>query len=212
MIVQIERSYGEKWQSEATRSLIASRGVVSKQAGGTPVALRGFTLIEMILVMALLVIAVSFVTPHLQGFFRGRTLQSEGRQLISLMHNGQSRAVSGGVPVRLWFDTQNNKYGLEEEPGFNDKDPDAMDFTPNENLRIEIPNDDPSMTQPAVASTAEDTGEHAGLPKITFQPDGSIADTSPRTIRIVDSAGPVLSLTQTRDRNEYEIATTNEQQ
>jgi prepilin-type N-terminal cleavage/methylation domain-containing protein len=182
-----------------------------KRTGETPGPRRGFTLIELILVMALLVIAVSFVTPHLQGFFRGRTLQSEARQIISLMHNGQSRAVSGGVPMRLWFDAQNKRYGLEEEPGFNEKDPDAMDFTLNENLRIEIPDDDPSVTQPAMATRVEDNSEHATLPKITFQPDGSIADTSPRTIRIVDSAGPVLTLTQTRDRNEYEIATTNEQ-
>lgn len=170
----------------------------------------GFTLIEMILVMTLLVVGVSFIAPHLAGFFRGRTLNSEGRQLIAMMHNGQSRAVSGGVPVRLWFDIQNKKYGLEEEPGFNEKDPKAVEFPLNENLRIEIPGDDPSMTQSATATTAEDNGEHAGMPKITFQPDGSIAETSPRTIRIVDSDGPVLLLTQMRDRNQYEITTTQE--
>jgi len=171
----------------------------------------GFTLIEMILVMTLLVVGVSFIAPHLAGFFRGRTLNSEARQLIAMMHNGQSRAVSGGVPIRLWFDVQNKKYGLEEEPGFNEKDPNAVELPLNENLRIEIPNDDPSVSQ-AAATTTEDNGAHAGMPKITFQPDGSIADTSPRTIRIVDSDGPVLSLTQTRDRNQYEIATTTEQQ
>src|SRR5690348_18504025 len=70
-----------------------------------------FTLIEMILVMALLVIAVSFVAPTLSGFFRGRTLTSEANQIISLMHQGQSRAVSGGVPMVLWFDTTQQKYG-----------------------------------------------------------------------------------------------------
>jgi Tfp pilus assembly protein FimT len=163
----------------------------------------------MILVMTLLVVGVSFIAPHLAGFFRGRTLNSEGRQLIAMMHNGQSRAVSGGVPIRLWFDVQNKKYGLEEEPGFNDKDPNAVELPLNENLRIEIPNDDPSVTQSAATST-EDNGAHAGMPKITYQPDGSIADTSPRTIRIVDSDGPVLSLTQTRDRNQYEITTTQQ--
>jgi prepilin-type N-terminal cleavage/methylation domain-containing protein len=207
--VRVQTRFELQWPHEATTVLFARVRRGPNERGGSR---RGFTLIELILVMALLVIAVSFVTPHLQGFFRGRTLQSEARQIISLMHNGQSRAVSGGVPMRLWFDAQNKKYGLEEEPGFNDKDPDAVEFTLNENLRIEIPDDDPSTTQPAVATTVEDNSEHAAMPKITFQPDGSIADTSPRTIRIVDSAGPVLSLTQTRDRNEYEIATTNEQQ
>ena len=53
-----------------------------------PPRARGFTLIELILVMTLLVIGVSFVTPQLAGFFRGRTMQAEARRLISLTHNG----------------------------------------------------------------------------------------------------------------------------
>src|SRR6185437_10047320 len=106
-------------------------------------------------------------------------------------------------------ETQEKKYGLEEEPGYNDKDPDAVEFPLNENLRIEIPEDDASVAQP---TADEPNSAHAGMPKITFLPDGTIAETSPKSIRIVDSNGPVLSLTQTRDRNEYEIATTNDQQ
>ena len=209
--MRIERRYGVRWQSEAATPLFALGGAVSKRTGGTPVPLRtrGFTLIELILVMALLVIAVSFVTPRLQGFFRGRNLQSEARQLISLMHNGQSRAVSGGVPTTLWFDADQKKYGLEEEPGYNDKDPNAVEFPLNENLKIEIPEGDPSVSQPA-ASDLNST--HAGLPKITFLPDGSIAETSPKSVRVVDNDGSVLSLTQTRDGSQYEITTTTDQQ
>src|SRR5256885_1782577 len=74
-------------------------------------SLSGFTLVELILVMALLVVAVSFITPHLSDFFRGRALDSEGRQLMALVHDGQSRAVSGGVPMILWFDAAAKKYG-----------------------------------------------------------------------------------------------------
>jgi Tfp pilus assembly protein FimT len=167
----------------------------------------GFTLIELILIMALLVIAISFVTPRLAGFFRGRTLNSEARQVIALMHNGQSRAVSRGVPMILWFDPKNQTYGLEEEPGYTDKDPDAVEFKLDENLQIQIPEDDPSLTL-ATAMTTE--GPRAGLPQINFLPDGTIAETSPRSVRIVDQAGPAISITQTRDRNQYEIATTKE--
>jgi prepilin-type N-terminal cleavage/methylation domain-containing protein len=199
-----------QWQSEAAKPLFALRGILSKRTGETPVPLsRGFTLIELILVMALLVVAVSFVTPRMQGFFRGRTLKSEARQVVALMHNGQSRAVSGGVPMTLWFDTDQKKYGLEEEPGYDDKDPDAVEFPLNENLKIEIPEGDPSLSQPP-ASDLNTT--HVGMPKITFLPDGSIAETSPRSVRIVDNDGSALLLTQTRDRNQYEITTTNEQQ
>jgi len=208
--VRITRRYGVLWQSETAISRVGLGGAVSKRTGGTSVPLRasGFTLVELILVMALLVIGVSFITPHLQGFFRARTLQAEARQMISLVHNGQTRAVSGGVPMDLWFDLAQNKYGLEEEQGYNDTDPNAEKIELNENLKIEIPADDQSVSQP----TTDQNGEHAGMPKITFLPDGSIAETSPKTVRIVDSAGPVLLVTQTRDRSQYEITTTTDQQ
>lgn len=157
--------------------------------------------------MALLVVAVSLVAPHLSGFFRGRTLNSEARQMIALMHQGQSRAVSGGVPMVLWFDTTKNKYGLEEEPGYADKDPDAVEFTLNENLKLEVPDSDSATAQ--LASTSTDT-QRTGLPQIIFLSDGSIADGSPQTVRIIDNDGPSLSLNQIRERNEYEIATAKE--
>ncbi len=158
--------------------------------------------------MALIVIGASFFTPYLGGFFRGRTMQSEARQLIALTHNGQSRAVSGGVPMILWFDSEKKQYGLEEEPGYNDKDPNAVSFELNQNLKIEIPEDDSNLTQPM----SESDNPHMNLPKITFLPDGSIADGSPKTIKIVDDNGPTLSVTQSRDRNQYEVATNTDQQ
>lgn len=169
---------------------------------------RGFTLIELILVMALLVVAVSLVAPHLSGFFRGRTLNSEARQMIALTHEAQSRAVSGGVPMVLWFDTTQNKYGLEEEPGYSDKDPNAEEFTLNENLKLEVPDSDSATAQ--LTSTSTDT-QRAGLPQIIFLSDGGIADGSPQTIRIIDNDGPSITVNQVRERNQYEIATTTEQ-
>ena len=219
MRVRIRRPLGVRWQSEAatpllappcfgTRRCAAERGADGASAPSLPLA-RGFTLIEMILVMALLVIAVSFVAPQLSGFFRGRTLKSEARQIISLMHEGQSRAVSGGVPMVLWFDAKEQKYGLEEEPGYADKDPDAVEFKLDDNLQLEIPQDDPSATS-QMTTTGADTAR-AGLPQINFLPDGSIADTSPQTVRIVSRSGATLSLTQTRDRSQYEITTTTNQ-
>lgn len=172
-------------------------------------AARGFTLVELILVMALLVVAVSFVAPNLSGFFRGRALKSQGKQIIALMHQGQSRAVSGGVPMVLWFDPQQQKYGLEEEPGYSDKDPDAVEFQLEENLKLEMPEGDPGTT--VSTDTSRDTAR-AGLPQITFLPDGTLAETSPQTVKIVDNDGPSLSLTQSRDRSQYEIATNTDQQ
>jgi type II secretory pathway pseudopilin PulG len=47
----------------------------------------------LLLVLALLAIVMSFAAPSLSAFFRGRTIESEARRLLSLTRYGQSRAV-----------------------------------------------------------------------------------------------------------------------
>ena len=54
-----------------------------------------FTLIELILVMAILTMAVSVTAPTLANFFRGRTLDAEARRLLAMTRGGQNRAVRG---------------------------------------------------------------------------------------------------------------------
>src|SRR5690348_10362592 len=47
-----------------------------------------FTLMELILVMTVLAVAVALTAPALAGFFRGRTLDSEARRLLSMTRQG----------------------------------------------------------------------------------------------------------------------------
>ena len=72
-----------------------------------PPAADGFTLIELMLVLTLLLIVIGVAFPSLQHFFRGRNLDSEARRFLSLTRYGQSRAVSEGVPMVLWIDARN---------------------------------------------------------------------------------------------------------
>src|SRR5437016_14129570 len=74
-----------------------------------------FTLIELILVMAMLLIVLAVAAPSLSKFFRGRTLDSEARRFVSLTRYGQSRAVSDGVPSGFWIDPNQGSHGLEQE-------------------------------------------------------------------------------------------------
>src|SRR5215510_12544423 len=90
---------------------------------------HAFTLIELILVMTILTIAVSLTAPALANFFRGRTLDSEARKLLSLTRLGQSRAVSEGIPMQLWLDAVDGKYGLEAEPSYEETDPKAVEIS-----------------------------------------------------------------------------------
>src|ERR1041385_3547304 len=88
----------------------------------------GFTLIELILVMTVLTIAVSITAPALANFFRGRSLDSEARRLLALTRQGQSRAVSEGVPMELGVDAAQGTYGLTAEPSYEPADTKAIIF------------------------------------------------------------------------------------
>jgi prepilin-type N-terminal cleavage/methylation domain-containing protein len=175
-----------------------------------------FTLIELILVMTILAIAVSFTAPALANFFRGRTLDYEARRLLSLTRQGQSRAVSEGLPMELWFDTSKGAYGLEAEPSYDPVDPKAVDFTLDSQMQIEISTlssptglGNSGMTSSPTSAAAAPMSNHPSLPKIRFLPDGSISETSPQMLRVIGRDGMSLWLMLSRNRLNYEIRARN---
>lgn len=175
-------------------------------------ASRAFTLIELIVVMLLLVAVISMAAPRLAGFFRGRSLDSEARRLLALTREGQSRAVTQGIPMLLWLDVANRSYGLEEEPGYVDQDLKAINFSLDSNVQIEMINTNAASTllRPAAPTTsAAVNNPHRNLPTIRFLPDGSVDETSPFAVHLFDATGASLWLMQSRSRLNYEIQSTN---
>ncbi len=172
-----------------------------------------FTLIELILVMAILTMAVSLTAPALSNFFRGRSLNSEAQRLLALTHGGQSRAVSEGIPMDLWVDSANGTYGLEAEPSFETTDPHAADFKLDSGLQI-----DTSKPPAILATQALTPGQmvstasvlpiklaHPTLPTIRFLPDGTIGQTSPTKLVLTARDGSSLALVQNTNSFSYEI-------
>jgi type II secretion system protein H len=174
----------------------------------------GFTLIELILVMALLTVVISLTAPRLSRFFHGRTLDSEARRLLALTRSGQSRAVSEGVPIDLWVDTQEGTFGLEAERSYDANDPKALDFELDSGLQLEVVTKTaaPVITatmnrsqQASIASVQRVNLVHASLPTIRFLPDGSIGEGSPQKLHLTSTDGGSLWLAQSRDGLSYEI-------
>src|SRR5678816_1856713 len=118
----------------------------------------GFSLIELLLVMALLSIVISITLPSLSNFFRGRALDAEARRLLSLTRYGQSRAVSEGIPMVLWVDPENRTYGLEQEPGWDDTDAKSVNLKLDDNLKVEVIRTNVVKPLSALASTLRSTG------------------------------------------------------
>ena len=148
--------------------------------------------------LTLLVIATSIAAPSLSRFFRGRALDSEARQLLSLTHACQSRAVSEGFPVLLWIDAQEREYGIQLENTTqngkaDDQDPKAEQFVFEDNVRIEAPNASPSMLN------------GRSVTSIRFLTDGSVDEESPTSLRLTSQQGDILWLIQATNRLSYEI-------
>jgi type II secretion system protein H len=158
---------------------------------------RGFTLVELILVLALLVIATSLAAPALSNFVRGRALDSEARRMLALMHAGQSRAVSEGLPMMLWVDSQAGRYGLEAETSGQNGD------GKTENLDV-----DSTLRMTAVNGGAGTPVTFKNLPAIKFLADGSIDENSLPELKLLDSAGFARWFRLNTTRTGYEVRDT----
>lgn len=168
--------------------------------------------------MTLLTIAVSMTAPALTRFFRGRTLDSEARRLLALTRIGQSRAVCEGVPMDLWVNGEQGVFGLEAEPSYEESDGKAITDTVDSGLLIQA-----SVATIAAATNTVTRSQsasqvsvpklrlaHPDFPTIRFLPDGTISDTSPRTLRLTGRDGSSLWVGQTRNRLNYEIRSTEQ--
>jgi type II secretion system protein H len=160
--------------------------------------LAGFTLIELILVLALVVVITSLAAPAMANFIRGQALGSEARRLVALMHAGRSRAVSEGLPMVLWVDEKQGTYGLQAEMTGRNGDPKAENLSLDGNLQIAV-----------VSTGLTGTTKFGGLPAIRFLPDGTVDENSPQTLRLTDTKGNTLWLIESRNRNDYEIRQSN---
>jgi type II secretion system protein H len=98
---------------------------------------HAFTLIELILVMALLGLVLGAAAPALGRFFQGRTLDAEARRILVLTRYAQSRAAAEGVPMLLWIDPDQRTYGLRADSSYLADDPRAVEFSLAEGIAIE---------------------------------------------------------------------------
>jgi type II secretion system protein H len=165
---------------------------------------RGFTLIELILVLSLLVIITSIAAPAMSRFIRGRALDTEARRLLALIHLAQSRAVSEGQPMLLWVDEKANTYGLVAETAGQTAGRAAgqTDDAKAETLTVD------STLVIAVLNTGTGAqSQYNHLPAIRFLADGTVDEGSPQSLKLTDGDGFSRQLSETRLRTGYEVAT-----
>jgi prepilin-type N-terminal cleavage/methylation domain-containing protein len=151
-----------------------------------------FTLMELVLVMALIAVAVTIVAPRMSDFVHGRALDSEARRMLALTDAGAARAVSEGMPIVLWLNEKQNTCGLEEETPPQGGDTKAENLVISDSVRIAVINTGASAT----------TINH--LPALRFLPDGTVDENSPQTVELIEG-NEALWLNELQNRTGYEI-------
>ena len=89
----------------------------------------GFTLIEMMIVIAIIAISASMAVPNLILWFDNLSVKSAARDLYSTMQEARMIAVKQNAGTAIVFDTANIRYYICSDPGADGKWGGAGDMT-----------------------------------------------------------------------------------
>jgi len=150
----------------------------------------GFTLIELILVMALLAIVMAIAAPSLSRSMRQRNLDGEAARLLAATEYARDEAISQGVPMTVWIDPEGRRFGIEPKEGFLGNETRIREFSVDPDIGLEIAN---AVVKRGIVEAME------------FAPDGTPALTNVESVVLKDRFNSVLTLAQTTDGWGYEI-------
>ena len=74
---------------------------------------KGITLLELIIVMAIIAIGAALTTPNIGGWLTSLRLRSATRDVASILRVAQIKAVSTNTQYQVVFDTANDDYIMQ---------------------------------------------------------------------------------------------------
>lgn len=145
-------------------------------------------MIELLIVMALLTMVMALSLPRLSRFMGGRALTEETRRFIALSRYARSQAITLGVPMQLWLDAENGRYGLSPLSGYEDADDRPVTFGLGEDLRLQL---------------LDGLADKSGMAYLTYWPDGRLDESGPQRILIWKGDEEVVLIT--RSGRDFEV-------
>jgi prepilin-type N-terminal cleavage/methylation domain-containing protein len=167
-----------------------------------------FTLLELIIVMAVLTVLLALAAPSLSSSLRGHNLEQAGAQVLAITEYGRDEAISQGVPMDVWINPANGQFGVAAKAGFPGDAARLKQYTLQPGMRFDAAAS-PGAAGVATASsgntTAPPVATGQGLNVAEFQADGTLDPSSNPTIRILGRANSAVAITETSDGYGYEL-------
>src|SRR4051812_14125592 len=150
----------------------------------------GFTLIELVLVLAILAMMAAFIAPALARSSRQRALDQEALRFLAVIDYGRNEAVSQGVAMAVYIDTASQSFGMEPASETSGLDV-HKEFKLHPDLHFERVEGGSSKKSGRV---------------LTFTPEGVMETGSFDSATIADKTGSAVRITRDSNSWGYEIA------
>jgi type II secretion system protein H len=162
---------------------------------------KGFTLLELILVMVIISTVLAMAAPSLRGFFSSRKTHDAASNILSLIRFARSQAITEGHTYRLNFDSDEGVYWLtsDAEGAFSAPSTEfGREFDLPDDTTVEIEKDDDKKNK----NDKEDQKTY-----IAFFSQG-MAETG--TITLTDRSGEEIKITSPSPAEPYRIVESEE--
>ena len=183
---------------------------------------RGFTLLELVLVLVLIAILSMIVVPSLAQFSKTQAVPDEANRMVALARWARTQAATRGVSFRLNFDPNARTYGLTMQNGisFENVMPGSQTSTnlglmsggPQSGTQFGSVGEEPGMqfTSPSTVSfKCNIPQQQSNTMYIEFYPNGRV---DPGTVTLTGTSGKVIEIGALSASEQFHVLSEDERQ
>lgn len=147
--------------------------------------MRGFTLLEVLIVLVIVTLIIGIAIPNFRGAFEQSKLETATRSLATTFGTAQHLSVIHRLMFQIKFDVSNQEYQIVPDTGFLQENEDLPNFARRRKLPDGVRFGTIELDTPAISESGNN------LEYLAFYPNGS---SDGATITLYDDSGAIMTL------------------